>query len=462
MNELEDTITRATTLVKQGDLNKAKVLFSRALEFDPENPIALLNLGVILFQEGDQNSGFKYLSQNFKNNPEDPVAILNYANALRLRDELEEAAIYYEKYLQKMPGDVSNLSLFIHILHETGDYQKAIYNTNELLKLSPENAEAQFAMANLRLLLGDFDNVWEQFSYRWKQISYAQDRSRYLTQPEWDFSDLENKTLILHAEMGVGDTIMYTRYFPLLAEKYLHSKIYIFVERHLRDLLTRCFENCRNLEFISVIPGEKMKINYDLHLPLMSLPQLFKTTLNTIPGNVPYLFADNPKKYIDSEEFVVGIAWYSKAGKRGKLRSIPLLELARFGDIPNITFVDLQYGDTTEERKFVKEKTGFTLIHDDSVEQENDLSDFTNQIEGCDLIISIDNSTVHVAGAMDKQVWTLLPYVPDYRWLLDRPDTPWYPSMRIFRQPARKQWEPVLKDLHTQLVAYAANCMSSK
>ena len=256
---------------------------------------------------------------------------------------------------------------------------------------------------------------------------------------------LINKTLLVESEQGIGDVIQFCRYIPLLANS--NTKIIMETPKTLYSIIKTLGPNVKIIEQGKELP------HFDYHIPIMSLPLAFKTSLNDIPKNIPYLFVDDQKRKIWKEELGeqkkirLGLAWSgSKIHKKDKNRSLLLRELSCIFQLP-LELHSLQ--------KEIREIDKLTLVEFNQIYQHqeklDDFSDTAALIEKMDLIISVDTSIAHLAGALGKPIWILLPFNPDFRWMLNVKNSPWYPSARLFRQPKIGDWESVINEVFTEL-----------
>jgi len=263
---------------------------------------------------------------------------------------------------------------------------------------------------------------------------------RNFTKPQWDGRALEGRTLLLHAEQGLGDAIQFIRYLPLMSQR--GGRIIIECYAELQRLFQIMAGRCQIVACGQPLPA------FDLHCPLLSLPRVFGTTLSNIPHVVPYLHpdAEEARKWHhrllwQSRLVNVGLAWMGNpAHKNDRSRSIKLARLAPLGQVPGVRFFSLQKGEAAAETK--TPPSGMELV--DWTQELKDFADTAGLIANLDLVIAVDTAVVHLAGAMGKPVWTLLPFVPDWRWLLEREDSPWYPTMRLFRQNSWGDWDSVI------------------
>ena len=325
-----------------------------------------------------------------------------------------------------------------------GLYAEAISSYEKLVKLYPESAEAHWNMANLLLLTGNFRRGWEEYMWLWKTRDYMKQK-RTFSQPSWTGSDIEGRTILLYSEYGFGDTIQFIRYAPLVAGR--GATVVVECQKELTSLLQK------SAGVFKVIPDGAPLPDFDLHCSLMMLPAIFNTTIADIPVKIPYLTAPAElsakwryKIRKDHSKIRIGLNW-SGVSTRKKFCSLDTF--APFAELAGVSFYSLQKGKTASEARIPPK--GMKLY--DFTREINDFSDTAALIDNLDLVISIDTSVAHLTGAMGKPIWTLLPFVPDWRWLLNREDSPWYPTMKLFRQPEPGDWDSVIFAIKSQLQA---------
>jgi hypothetical protein len=264
---------------------------------------------------------------------------------------------------------------------------------------------------------------------------------------------LEGRSLLLHTEQGLGDAVQFIRYLPLAAQR--GARIIIECQAELQRLFQTMSGN-----YQTVVRGQPLPA-FDLHCPLLSLPWVFGTNLASIPNDVPYLHADaeDAGRWQDRlgghcALLKVGLAWAGKpTHQNDRNRSMKLARLAPLGQLPGVHFFSLQKGTAAAEAK--APPAGMELV--DWTEELKDFADTAALIANLDLVIAVDTAVVHLAGAMGKPVWTLLPFASDWRWLLDRADSPWYPTMRLFRQATPGDWDGVIRRVAAELSRHKSN-----
>ena len=393
-----------------------------------------------LWEEGNKPEGLEAFRRAAEMEPENPIARSNYGMALAKTGAAEQALPILERVAADMPDYPEvffNLGHVYRLLLRLDDAVKAF---SRAIELRPDFAQAHWDRSLALLLSGNFSRGWEGFDWRFrlpgkKPLPF---RGR-----AWDGSldALAGKTLILGAEQGFGDTIQFARYIPLLAEA--GAKIILICHAEVRTLIGQ-------IRGISQVLSPPTPIQpFDFHAPLMSLGKLMRTDLHSIPANVPYLSA-RPAGRLSAFTGTrkIGLVWAGRASHANDAnRSVALNDFASLADLPGVTLVSLLKGAAVEEIRSVP--FGSKIIEFGG--ELKDFSDTVSLIAELDLLISVDTAVVHLAGAMGKPVWTLLPYNPDWRWMLNRTDSPWYPTMQLFRQPRPREWNPVIQAIHDRL-----------
>jgi tetratricopeptide (TPR) repeat protein len=332
-------------------------------------------------------------------------------------------------------------------LHALKRHDEALASYERAIALNPDYAEAHWNVCLARLRLGDFRGGWPQYEWGWK-AGYRGIERRF-AQPRWTGAEpLAGKTLFVHAEQGFGDTIQFVRYVPLVAGA--GARVVIEVHPSLVALLSGVQNVSSAVSRGGPLPA------FDLHCPLLSLPLAFGTELDTIPARVPYLSA--PETHLArwkirlprAEGLRIGLTW-SGRNIPDPDRSMALAQLAPLFDLPGIHFVSLQKDLRDSDEAALRGRPGFLHLGPDLA----DFADTAAVIAQLDLVISIDTAVAHLAGALGKPVWILLPFLSDWRWLLDRDDSPWYPTARLFRQDKARAWDTVIARVRAALDGFA-------
>lgn len=444
-NAADEYYKKGIELQDKGQIDEAISCYHKAIERNRDHSGAYYNLGVA-FQEKEMiDQAILYYEIAIGLNQEFTDAHHNLGVAFKEKGLFDDALICFRRVLQLKPDHVDAYYNFGNVLVAKGQFDEAIQYYQKAVELKPDYAEAHWNIALINLLLGNFEKGWKGYEWRWKLegISIKRDFS----QPLWEGSDISGRTILLHAEQGFGDTIQFVRYAPSVAQR--GAKVIVECQKELIPLV-KCVSGVSQV----IMRGESLP-HFDLHCPLLSLPSIFKSTLQSIPVDIPYFTVDprlinkwRDKIYHNEEKIRVGLAWSGDPTfKTDQIRSCSLKDFSLLSQSANTVFYSLQKGKASDDARNPPE--GMKLI--DYTDDVNDFSDTASFIQNLDLIISVDTSVAHLAGALGKPVWTLLPFVPDWRWMLNRDDSPWYPTMKLFRQPSPGDWQSVIKSIKKTL-----------
>jgi len=419
-----------------GQIQEAFRCYQKVLHLNPRYAEAYVNLGFIFKLMGRTNEEFASYQKAVQINPDSAEAFFNLGHYFFEREEFDKALSCYEKVVNTKPEFVP---AYIHsglVLIIQGRYEEAATWYQKAITCNPDNATAHWHLSNVFLLTGRYEEGWREFEW-FRKTGDHRNLQRTFPQPLWDGSDIEGLTILLHAEAGFGDTIQFIRYAPLVEQR--GAKVIVESQKELTSLLQNTDGIHRVLSHGDQLPA------FDIHCPLMSLPGIFGTTLENIPAKIPYLGAENTlvmewRKRLqnDTSRLKIGLIWSGGGLPLKKSSSLDIFSPLQH--LENVTFYSIQKGPPSEQAK--NPPQGMKLI--DYTDLLNNFSDTAALIENLDLVISVDTAVAHLAGALGKPVWTLVPFVPDWRWLLHRVDSPWYPGMRLFRQPALGDWETVI------------------
>jgi tetratricopeptide (TPR) repeat protein len=437
-------INLGNLLQKTGQLDDAIFNYQRAIELNPNHAGVYYNLG-IMFQEMDRiDEAISAFQNSIRLNPQYADAYHDLGYVFHMNRQPNEAVECYHKAIQLDKGMFDAYNNLGRVYQEQGQLDDAITSYRKSLEINPDFAEAHCNLAMALLLTGDFVQGWKEYEWRWK----FKDRSRYdFPQQIWDGSDISGKTVFLYAEQGFGDTIQFIRFAPLVAA--LGGKVIIECHKELKSLI----RHVRGVD--TVITREDPLPEFDVHYPLLSLPLIFNTTPESIPANIPYIMTDQKKVQqwkeriqSDNARMKIGLVWSGNPKyKADQFRSISLSSFLQLWEVEGTSFYSLQKGEAASQVKELPQET--KLI--DYTDEIHDFSDTAALIENLDLVISVDTAVAHLAGALGKSVWTLLPFSPDWRWMLNREDSPWYPTMRLFRQPSVGDWFSVIERVKDEL-----------
>jgi tetratricopeptide (TPR) repeat protein len=443
----------------------------RALALKPEMPEAWNNRSCVLRDLGRPEEAVTDCDRALALRPGYAEAWSNRGNALSDLNRPTEAEESYRKAIAAAPGLAdarSNLGLTLIDMNRHAD---ALSSYDQVLALNPDHVEAHWNRALCLLQMGRLEEGWREYEWRWKRRRNAASR-RSFEAPLWlGEVPLDGKVILLYAEQGLGDTLQFCRYASMLSR--LGAQVVLEVQPELVRLLAP-------LEGVAriVAQGEPLP-PFDFHCPLLSLPLAFKTDVATIPGVTPYLFAD-PQALAHWEAKVsqasgaaalkVGLVWAGgdrshvpELRKNDRRRSMALERLLPLLDVPGVRFFSLQKGAPAQQLAALQARCEASGTGVDIVDFTSELADFADTaalVANLDLVISVDTSTAHLAGAMGKPVWILNRFDTCWRWMLERSDTPWYPGARLFRQPALGDWDSVLATVREALTAHVATTRS--
>ena len=400
-----------------GRLDEATAEFRRAISLNKGLAEAHFNLGLVNHQRGDL-----------------PGATRCFRSALQSRPDFADAHL--------------NLGF---LLEEQGDVSGAIESYRSAIAVQPELIEAHVNLGMQLLLAGRFAEGWNEYEWRLRYPEYGADAAR-VAAPRWDGAALGGKTILLDCEQGFGDAIQFLRYAPLVAER--GGRVVVRCAPELAALLRNAPGVAEAVSRGGAPPA------FDAYCPLPSLPRVFGTTLETIPAQVPYVHPD--RKKVDrwkanladgAGDCRVGLVWASQSRHRtAGAKSVALDTLAPLGEVPGVRLYSLQKGEAARQAE--RPPAGMQI--EDLSSELRDFSDTAAAVSSLDLVISVDTAVAHLAGAMGRPAWTLLKYAPDWRWLLARGDCPWYPTMRLFRQDRRDDWNAVIEEVARALQRFAA------
>ena len=439
-------VRRAIELHRAGQVAEAAAEYQRLLAAHPSDPQLLLGLGTLLLQTGDPERGLELIERLLAAVPNHPIALSNRGNALRSLGRPAEALLSYDRAIAARPDHPSAYYNRGALLQELRRFDEALRDYERAIALGPDSVDAHWNKALLQLVRGNYEEGWRLYEWRWQGPQKGEARS--FAQPLWlGRENLQGRRILLHAEAGLGDTIQFCRYALRVAA--LGAQVLLEVQSPLRSLVS----TLRGPHAV-LGRGDALPV-FDLHCPLMSLPLAMKTTVSSIPADVPYLFAD-PAKVSDwrfrlgaGAGVRVGIAWSGNSLYRNdRQRSIPLDLLAGLLSLP-FEFHILQK-DVRPDDMATLQRLGRAQWHGSRL---NDFSDTAALVELMDLVISVDTSVAHLAGALGKEVWILLPFHPDHRWFLDRGDSPWYPTATLLRQPRPGDWHEVAAQVARRLAS---------
>jgi tetratricopeptide (TPR) repeat protein len=470
-----------------GDLDGAAASYRQALALRPDYADALNNLGDVLALQGKPDEAVATYRQALRLRPDYAEAHSNLGVALRQLGRFDEAVASYREALRCRPGYVGahyNLGVafweagrpeeaadsYRQALAVRPDYARALFHLAQslytishrdealaayrrLLELDPgTDAEGHLGRALTRLLLGDYEAGWAEYEWRWRCSDFLRSPPRA---PRWDGSPLDSWTILLHAEQGLGETVQLIRFAALVKRR--GGTVIVSCQRPLLRLLAGCPGIDR------LVLQDEGEPACDVQAPLLSLPALLGTSLATLPADVPYLSAEPALVEAWRQElarfpgFRVGISWQGNPRYRGdRYRSVPLRHFAGLACVPGVRLFSLQKGAGTEQLRELPADCPVIDLGPRLDERTGPFLDTAAVMRCLDLVVTVNTAPAHLAGALGVPVWVVLPAAPDWRWLLDREDSPWYPSARLFRQAKWPDWDEVFTRLAAELSRRAA------
>ena len=429
---------------EMGQSDQAVGCYRHALQFKPDFASAWGNLGVALRDTDRAGEAVASFREALRLQPGESGVLNNLGNALLAQQQYAEAIACFRDGLRRAPANPGIHLNLGNALRASGRVGEAIQSLRQALELQPDFAEAHWDLAFALLLQGDFTQGFQEYEWRWRRPDFPR---RRFASPLWLGEDLAGRTLLVHTEQGAGDAIQFVRFLGGLAER--GARVLLECPPSLAEL----FESAPGAP--RVVPRGDALPECDFHLPLLSLPQRLGITLDTIPARTPYLrppasrCAVLPNGPRDTR-LKVGLVWRGNPQHQNdRQRSLPLASLEPLFAVPDVAFYNLQVAPGPQ---FVGEAASQPTL----IPLEGLLRDFAGTasvVVQLDLVIAADTSVAHLAGALGRPAWVLLPFAPDWRWLLARADSPWYPTLRLFRQPAPGDWAAVVRCVRDALIA---------
>jgi tetratricopeptide (TPR) repeat protein len=418
-------------LRRSGAIDEAITAFGKALEAHLDYADAHNNLGIALCDKRDWNAAVACFRRAVTLRPDFADACGNLGNAQLGRGDVDSAIACLRRAVQLRPDSFGMHNNLANALLENGDFTAAMAECRQSLALKPDYAEAHLSLSLMLLLQGDWEHGWPEYEWRWLSKEHRSPTANF-SQPRWQGEELGGRHILLHSEQALGDTLQMARYVPLVAAR--GGKVILACQPELAQLM-------RGIQDVDAVYHRRAALpNFDLHCPLLSLPGVFKTTPQTVPANVPYIRAapelvEKWRKRLEAESGKkVGLVWAGRPDhSRDRQRSIRLEQLADLA-MGGVCLISLQKGEAAWHARPPKMR----LI--DYTDELVDWSETAALVANLDLVITVDTAVAHLAGAMGKPVWVLMQFVPDWRWMLNRADSPWYPTMRLLRQKALADW----------------------
>jgi tetratricopeptide (TPR) repeat protein len=448
--DAETANTVANALADLGDLDGAISRYERALQLRPDWPDALNNLGTVLLKRGDADRAAECHRRALAVDPQDARAHCYLGDALASLQQFDAAADCYRKSLAIDPGNAEAHNNLGNVWLDLGRVDEAVAAYRRATSLLPDSPAVHANLSQALLTHGDLLEGFAEQESRWRLVAGVAPGT--VVPGIWTGDDPAGRTILVHAEQGFGDTIHFARYVPLLARG---RGARVIVE--CQPALHRLLQSLDGVHAV-VVRGQPLP-PFDAGTMLLSLPAIFGTTLESIPNRVPYLSAPadvaarwRERLAHDRAGLKVGLAWAGNPKQANDHnRSMPFAGLARgLAGVFGVSFYSLQRGDAAAAQ-VRRDHLPHGMTWTDPSADLHDFAETAGLIAQLDLVIAVDTSVAHLAGALGKPVWTLLTLAPDWRWLLARDDSPWYPTMRLFRQRARGDWVDVVARVASSL-----------
>ncbi len=472
-----ELLKKAVACHTAGNLQAAEQMYLQVLSQVPDHPDATHFMGVLAYNAGKNDLAIAYLKKAIELMPSNAGCFNNMGNVFQQQEKYLESIKWYEMAVRIKPGhkmahnniavaylNLGNLDKALmsvekaldldpeyadahnnhcEILRAMGDNDKALGAIEKVLSLSPDMVSAHWNRALIWLLKGNFQDGWPAYEWRWRRPTTPKRAFAHGT--AWQGEAVKGKILFVYEEQGLGDTLQFIRYLPMLQA--LGARVVFETGSALIRLVAENRLYDRLLVAIKKMDTRPVD-RFDFHVPLLSLPHILKTKIETIPDGIPYLTADPvlcriwKNRMASDNLFKVGLVWAGRPKhKNDGNRSIHSSMFETLGKVNGVSFYSLQ----KDKHEKWTDMDSLAFFEKDLGPEISDFADTAAIMENLDLLISVDTSVVHLAGALGKPVWTLLPFAPDFRWLLDREDSPWYPTMRLFRQASDGAWGPVLE-----------------
>ncbi len=483
---------RAAIAGRMGQHGDARKFLGRALQLKPGDPALLNNLGNACAELGDHADAVAYYEKSLVGRPGHVDTLMNLGNVLMELRYADAAAARFEEVLRRSPGNAGArinlgsahmlarryaeaLALFEGLLADGNDNVEvwtSIYNAQvalgrldaadrtleRLMKLAPDNPKVLVHVAILHLLRERWADGWRAYAARWL---WKPGEARPFKQPWWNGEVLTGRKVLAWGEQGLGDEIMFAAMIPDLAAT--AGSVLLECDQRLLSIFQRSFPAVDCVARANPPAPETRAGDIDYQVPTGNLGIWFRANAQSFGDGTPFLKADLARsealaaKYRGGTDMpLIGIAWKSFNPDIGDLKSMRLEVLAPILATPGVQFFNLQYGETEEERVAFRQASGVEILHDPDIEATRDIDGHAAQIAAMDLVISISNTAVHLAGALGVETWCLIQNIADRRWLANRADSPWYRSLRLYRQRGLADWRGPVADAAADLGEWVA------
>jgi Flp pilus assembly protein TadD len=442
--DFSQAMNTARALKSIGNFAESINAYRQAMALQPEAFETLNELGTILWEQGYLDEAVESAKKLVALNPNNPSGHMLMGHVSLERLDFDHCISAYQKAINFLPNHAELFNALGLAYKEMGDFKQAFALYNKALSIEPNNADIHNNRAILLLLMGNLEEGFKE--YEWRKLKRERYGNRSFNQVEWRGEELSGKNLLIHHEQGMGDAVQFSRYIKLLQAS--NFNVLYAAHRPLKCLLS----SMGNIQFVD--PNDST-LQFDLHCPLLSLPLLLGTTLDTIPADIPYLKAEPERvekwrKRIGPQGFKIGVAWQGSGGRFATNRLFPTEQFRPLQNLPDVRLIGLHKAPLYAPWELPDG------IHIESLGPDFDADsdaflDSAAAIEVLDLVISCDTAITHIAGAMGKPCWLILRHVPHWVWMMERRDSPWYPSIRLFRQKLPGDWTSAFNEVEATL-----------
>jgi tetratricopeptide (TPR) repeat protein len=440
------------TRCMQGDSRRGIQLIRRAIAYAPGFVDAHSNLGIVLQKLGRDEEALASFEKALAIKPGSIEALNNRSNTLEVLGRFEEALACLDKSVAIKPDHPETLNNRGNVLRSLGRFTESLADFEKVLAIAPSYADAHLNRSLCLISSGDYGRGWAGYEWRWKTRVFAQANRNFPGALWLGQEDVSGKTVLFHAEQGLGDTIQFCRFVPDVTAR--GAEVVLVVPASLKALLGTLSGRPRVIAEDEAIP------RYDFHCPLMSLPLALDTRLETVPARVPYLASDPDRSARWRERLrrlegpKIGLVWGGQRGmdRLDERRSMPLERMLEIGAGLDTTLVSLQKGTPAAQAQ----ARGASARLIDWTDELVDFADTAALVAALDLVITVDTSVGHLTGSLAKPVWVLNRFDRCWRWLRHRDDSPWYPTMRLFTQPRPGDWASVIAQVSVELARFLA------
>ncbi len=465
-------IRLGNTLFELRHLDEAVDCFRKVLTHEPENKEALFALGKTYYALNQMEDAISIYLKAHELSPNSPGILNNLGNAYKNSGQLDEAENCYKRTLQLQPDHIYAHVNYADVLMQKGAFSDAVASLDTATLLDPENVAAHWNLSLAELLDGNFKRGWELYEWRWKFQDLPMFRWRHFPQPVWDGSDLQGKRILVWAEQGFGDELMFASLYPKLLQ--LGATCIFEIDARLVNIFQRSFPDAVVVARPKTLtpseagsktgtyvahPPEALESNIDFQCPAGSLMKHLMTSFDDASGHEGFLVADQDRtqqlhaRYHKQQDIkVIGIGWSSPNRENAHVNAVPLDLFDSLLKTPGVQFISLQYGDHRAELDAAFARTGVEILHDGEIDPLKDADSFAAQVCAVDLVISNVNSTAIMAAALGGPVWGVLPHVSEWQRGNEGDYCLWYPTMQVFRQPSRGDWATVSERLKTRFI----------